>query len=77
MDEQGEAMALSAMAFPVALWSAPRADQFLLLPLLLQAERPLEEGRGCGLPFCPFRFTGSSAMNSAQGNSDRRVSAAS
>ena len=34
----------------MALCLAPRADR-LGLPILLQGERPLEEGRGCGLRF--------------------------
>ena len=47
MDRQGEATA-RVVASPCALLSASRADQ-LLLPLLPQGERPIEQGQGCGL----------------------------
>ena len=52
MDGEGKTSALYAMVSPCVVRSAPRADQFLLL-FLLQAERPLEHGRGSGLPHPP------------------------
>ena len=68
-------------ALPFYYGLASRADR-LFLPLLLQAERPIEQGWDCrlgiadwGLRPRPLGFTISSAMNSAQENSDCCLSA--
>ena len=64
---------------PRSLRSAFRADQ-LRFPFLLKRQRPSEQRRGCGVgasPLRPLGLTGSSAMNSAQQNSDLCGSSAS
>ena len=70
MDEQGGGHH-DAVSSPLSGGLAPRADQ-LRFPLLLQGERSLEHRVDCELRLATaaLGLTGSSAMNSAQENSD-------
>ena len=58
-------------ASPLVSRSASCVDQLLLSPLFqLSAHSNMERASSCGLPFLLDGFTGVSAMNSAQENSD-------